>query len=111
MGSFTFVPENIPGVALNPLNEGKVCYGIDLRILKQVPEFTLKYFLEFYHHFKNEKDFLIRENWLNLLAGTDDLIKQIREGKNETEIVRSWQPQLEKYKEMRKKYLLYPDFE
>lgn len=110
-GDFTFVPRNIPGVALNPLNEGKVCYGIDLRTLSHVPKFTLKYFLDFYHQFKNEKDFLLRENWLNLLAGTDDLIKQIREGKSETEILRSWQPQLEKYKEIRKKYLLYPDFE
>ena len=110
LGSFTFVPENIPGVALSPLNEGKTCYGIDLRTLSQVPEFTLKYFLEFYHHYKNEKDFLTRENWLNLLAGTDDFIKQIREGKSETEILNSWQPQLEQYKEIRRKYLLYPDF-
>lgn len=111
LGSFSFVPENIPGVALNPLNEGKVCYGIDLRRLKQVPEFTLKYFLNFYHHYKNEADFLTRENWLNMLAGTDELIQQIREGKDESEILKSWQPQLEKYKEIRKKYLLYPDFE
>ncbi|HKI89472.1 MAG TPA: DUF1343 domain-containing protein [Draconibacterium sp.] len=111
LGSFAFVPKNIPGVAANPLNEGKVCYGIDLRSLKYVPEFTLKYFLEFYHHYNNEKDFLIRENWLNLLAGNDDLIRQIRGGKNEAEITRSWQPELSKYKEIRKKYLLYPDFE
>lgn len=111
LGSFTFVPEDIPGVAVNPVNEGKVCYGIDLRSLQHVPEFTLKYFLQFYHHFSNERDFLTRENWLNLLAGTDKIIHQIREGKNEDEITRSWQPQLTKYKEIRKKYLLYPDFE
>ena len=111
LGNFTFVPENIPGVALNPINEGKMCYGVDLRSLKHIPEFTLKYFLEFYHQYKNEKDFLTRERWLNLLAGTDDLIRQIRAGKNEAEIIQSWQPQLTKYKEIRKKYLLYPDFE
>lgn len=111
LGRFTFVPKDIPGVAVNPVNEGKVCYGIDLRSLKHVPEFTLKYFLEFYHHYNNEKEFLTRENWFNLLAGTDELIQQIREGKNEAEITRSWQQQLKKYKEIRKKYLLYPDFE
>lgn len=111
LGSFTFVPEDIPGVAVNPVNEGKVCYGIDLRSLQHVPGFTLKYFLRFYHHFTNEKDFLTRENWLNLLAGTDEIIRQIREGKNEAEITLSWQHQLTKYKEIRKKYLLYPDFE
>ena len=111
LGNFSFTPKNIPGVALNPLNEGKICYGIDFRNLTDVPTFTLKYFLDFYHQYKNEKDFLTRETWLNTLAGTDQLIRQIREGKSEDEIVRSWQPELENYRQLRKKYLLYPDFE
>ena len=51
------------------------------------------------------------DSWLNRLAGTDELIKQIRQGLPEDEIVKSWQPGLEKYKQLRKKYLLYPDFE
>ena len=111
LGNFSFTPTNIPGVALNPLNEGKICYGTDLRNLTDIPTFTLKYFLDFYHQYKNEKDFLTRETWLNTLAGTDQLILQIREGKSEDEIVRSWQPKLENYRQLRKKYLLYPDFE
>ncbi|NCB07648.1 MAG: DUF1343 domain-containing protein [Bacteroidia bacterium] len=111
LGNFSFTPTNIPGVALNPLNEGKICYGTDLRTLTDVPTFTLKYFLDFYHQYKNEKDFLTRETWLNTLAGTDQLIRQIREGKSEDEIVRSWQPELENYRQLREKYLLYPDFE
>lgn len=110
-GKFTFIPKSIPGVAVNPTNEGKVCYGIDLRELNDVPEFTLKYFLDFYQKFENEKEFLTRESWLNLLAGTDDLIEQIRQGKREKEIINSWQPAIEKYKKMRRKYLLYSDFE
>ncbi|MDB4583770.1 DUF1343 domain-containing protein [Draconibacterium sp.] len=111
LGDFKFTPKSIPGVAINPLNKGKECYGIDLRELKEVPEFTLKYFLDFYSKFKNEGDFLTREKWLNTLAGTDDLIQLIRDGKNEVEIFHTWQPELEKYKALRKKYLLYPDFE
>lgn len=111
LGDFKFIPKSIPGVSVNPLNLGKECYGIDLRNLNEAPQFTLKYFLDFYHQYKNEKEFLTRERWLNLLAGTDNLIGQIREGKNEEEIFRSWQPGLKKYKEIRKKYLLYTDFE
>ncbi len=111
LGEFEFTPKSIPGVAINPLNKDQKCYGIDLRALEEAPKFTLKYFFDFYHKYKKEEDFLIRENWLNLLAGTDDLIKQIREGKTETEITKSWQPKLEEYKKLRKKYLLYPDFE
>jgi uncharacterized protein YbbC (DUF1343 family) len=111
LGDFSFTPRNIPGVALTPVNEGKICWGVDLRELIDIPTFTLKYFLEFYHQYEKEKDFLTRESWLNTLAGTDQLLRQIREGKSEDEIVRSWQPALENYRQLRKKYLLYPDFE
>ncbi len=111
LGTFEFTPRSIPGVSDNPPNKDETCYGIDLRELKEVPIFTLQYFLDFYHKYQNEEDFLTRENWLNLLAGTDDLIKQVREGKTEAEILESWKPELEKYKQQRKKYLLYPDFE
>ncbi len=111
LGKFRFTPKSIPGVAINPLNKGKVCYGIDLRKLDETPEFTLKYFLYFYSKYENESEFLTRENWLDKLAGTDDLIGQIRAGKNEDEILESWQHNLERYKKLRKQYLLYPDFE
>lgn len=111
LGDFTFTPRSIPGVAVNPLNEGEKCYGVDLRELDEVPQFTLKYFLEFYSSYENEEDFLTRERWLNLLAGTDELIRQIRDGFSEKEITESWQPQLKNFKVMRTKYLLYPDFE
>ncbi len=111
LGDFKFTPKSIPGVSINPLNKGKECFGIDLRELKETPKLTLKYFLYFYSRYENEGDFLTREKWLNKLAGTDDLIKQIREGKTEKEILASWQPELKKYMKLRKKYLLYTDFE
>lgn len=111
LGDFNFIPKSIPEVAVNPLNLGKECYGIDLCNLNEVPQFTLKYFLDFYHQYEDEKEFLTRERWLNVLAGTNNLIRQIREGKTEEEIFQSLEPELKKYKEIRKKYLLYPDFE
>ncbi len=111
LGNFEFTPRSIPGVAINPLNKGKKCYGVDLRSLEEAPKFTLKYLLEFYHNYENEAAFLTREHWLNLLAGTDDLIQQIRAGKTEKEILDSWEPELQAYKLLREKYLLYPDFE
>ena len=111
LGDFQFTPRSIPGVAVNPLNKDQLCYGVDLRELNEVPRFTLKYFLDFYRQYENENEFLTRERWLNLLAGTDDLIQQIRAGKSEQEILESWEPGLKKYQSVRKKYLLYPDFE
>lgn len=111
LGEFSFVPVDIPGVAADPLNEGKVCYGVDLRLLKEIPKFTLKFFLDFYGKYESKKEFLTRESWFNTLSGTDKLLVQIKSGKSQNEIIESFKPDLEKYKEIRKKYLLYPDFE
>jgi len=111
LGDFKFVPQSIPGIAVNPLNEGKECYGIDLRLLKDVPKFTLKYFIDFYNKYENKSEFLIRENWFNKLAGTDKLLALIRSGKDESEILSNFDQELEIYKLIRKKYLLYSDFE
>ena len=111
LGDFSFTPVNIPGVAVNPINMNKKCYGIDLREIEPVPPFTLNFFLEFYHKYENEKDFLTSEHWFNLLSGTDSLIRDIRAGKPESEIVASWQEDIDRYKVIRRKYLLYPDFE
>jgi uncharacterized protein YbbC (DUF1343 family) len=45
------------------------------------------------------------------LAGTDELKKQIIAGKTEEEIKATWKEDLDSYKQKRKKYLLYKDFE
>jgi uncharacterized protein YbbC (DUF1343 family) len=111
LGNFEFTPKDIPGFVNNPVNEGKTCYGIDLRKLNTVPPFTLKYFLQFYRAYPSEKEFLTNERWFNLLSGSDELIKGIREGKTEEQLVASWQPELEKYRTLRKKYLLYSEAE
>ena len=107
-GNFTFTPKDIPGMQTNPLHENGKCYGIDLRNSPKDIKFTLKYFIDFYNKFKNKKDFMTRERWFNLLAGNSKLIEQIKSGKTESEIRKSWQKDLDNYKIMRKKYLLYP---
>lgn len=111
LGDFTFIPKDIPGFVNNPVNEGKTCYGTDLRTLNPVPPFTLRFFIETREKYQDEKSFLTSERWFNLLAGTDKLLKGIREGKSESELTRQWMQDIERYKSIRKKYLLYPDFE
>ena len=46
------------------------------------------------------------ESWLD-----DVLMQQIKDGKSEEEIRKSWEPALSEFKKIRKKYLLYEDFE
>nr|HQV07204.1 DUF1343 domain-containing protein [Chitinophagaceae bacterium] len=43
--------------------------------------------------------------------GNNDLWKQIVSGKSEKEIRAGWQKELNAFKKIRKKYLLYEDFE
>ncbi len=109
-GDFQFTPESIDGMSKNPEQLGKVCYGVDLRTPACHEQFTLSYFLDFYKQFENEADFLTRERWFNLLAGTDELLRDIRAGKSLEEIEAGWQEELDQYRCIRKKYLLYPDF-
>lgn len=111
LGDFQFVPVEMPGIAVDPVNENQICYGVDLRKLTEIPQFTLQFFLDFYKKYEVEKDFINREKWFDTLAGTGVLLSQIREGKSEAEIMQLFVPEIDKYKEIRKKYLLYPDFE
>jgi uncharacterized protein YbbC (DUF1343 family) len=106
-GDFSFTPQSLKGFEMNPVQKDRICYGQDLRTMKEIPGFTLKYMLDWYKKFSRPDDFLIRERWFNLLIGNDQVIKLIRAGKNEKEIAESWQEALGKYKLIRSKYLLY----
>jgi uncharacterized protein YbbC (DUF1343 family) len=48
-------------------------------------------------------------NFFEKLAGNNILRKQIISGLTADEIRQSWKPGLEQYREIRKKYLLYPE--
>lgn len=107
-GSFKFKPKPTKGGDMHPLQKGKTCYGLDLREEKSAGGFDLSYFLRFYTLSNKGADFFSSPEFFDKLAGTPDLRLQIMEGKSEEEIRASWQPALSRYKEMRKKYLLYP---
>jgi uncharacterized protein YbbC (DUF1343 family) len=110
LGDSLFVPVDIPGMQMNPENKGKICYGLDLRGSNpETIRFTLKYLIDFYNKFPDKNKFFNRPEWLNKLYGNDLLLKQIQSGMSEKEIRATWKVELDKYKEMRKKYLLYQD--
>ncbi|EJW98224.1 Uncharacterized conserved protein UCP016719, partial [gut metagenome] len=110
-GKFTFTPTSLPGFDTNPLQKEKLCYGVDLRELPFKGGLTLSFFLEFYNKSGKSKPFFFsRPNWFDLLAGTKQLRFQIVKGLTEKEIRQSWKADLDKYKVMRKRYLLYPDY-
>jgi uncharacterized protein YbbC (DUF1343 family) len=107
-GTFTFKPRPTKGGDMHPLQKGKNCYGIDLRETKNAGGLDLGYFLRFYTLSEKGEEFFSSPEFFDKLAGTPELRRQIIEGKSEEAIRATWQPALSRYKEMRKKYLLYP---
>lgn len=109
-GEFTFTPDVRPGMAAHVEQQGKLCYGVDLRELDPAKAtFTLKYVLDAYGKISGK--FFTRPDFFDKLAGTDKLREQILAGMTEEQIRDSWKDELAAYKAMRKKYLLYEDFE
>ncbi len=72
-------------------------------------ELNLSYLKKAYSLSKNTDKFF--NSFFEKLVGNNDLRKQIMAKKSEKEIRASWQKDIVTFKKIRKKYLLYPDFE
>ncbi len=106
-GAYSFTPMPNAGSKYPPL-EGELCKGQSFVDTEVKHELTLKYLIEYYRELEDIEFF---KDYLTLLTGTEDLRKQIEAGMTEEQIKATWQPKLNKYKALRKQYLLYPDFE
>jgi len=108
--TFSFTPKSTEG-AKNPPLKDQVCYGVDLRQTQNWKyRFSLEELIKFYQASPNKTKFFLND-FINRLAGKERLRSMIEAGKTEEEIRASWQKELADYKTMRKKYLLYEDFE
>ena len=104
---FSFTPRPNAGSPSPPLN-GQLCYGLDLRNALAPPTgFSVQYLLDFYKQSIDKEHFFSK--YFEQLSGTPALRQQIIAGSTEAEIRASWQPALGRYKQLRKKYLLYPE--
>lgn len=120
---FSFTPQPREG-APKSKHYGEVCYGWNLHgtpaeVLKKIDKrIQLKWIMEAYRLFPEKDSFFIipksgdmSKSFFDKLAGNNELWQQIRDGKTESEIRASWEPALSAFKKIRKKYLLYKDFE
>jgi uncharacterized protein YbbC (DUF1343 family) len=100
----TFTPKSTVG-ATKPLLENQICYGIKLD--KAAEDLDISQLLKAYQLSPQKDSFF--NSFFEKLAGTKVLRQQIIKGKSEAQIRASWQPELEQFKKIRKKYLLYED--
>lgn len=115
---FSYTPTGIKGMAETPLFMDQVCYGLDLRnydinLLRQSKQINLQWIIELYNAHPHKEKFFDSKlsnqmGTIERLIGSGLFRQQIIEGASEEEIRASWEPGLSEYKQMRKKYLLYP---
>lgn len=110
-GSYTFTPKSLPG-AEYPKYRDQRCYGLIVRNhamnFKENPrQLNIHWLIEMAKYFSGRKDFF--NNYFNYLAGNTSLKDQIKLGMSEEDIRKSWENGLEKFRKIRKLYLLYPD--
>ena len=109
-GDYTFTPQSMEG-ASKPLFEGEKCRGLDLTefahdYANNTPQLHLEWLIDAYQQLTG-KNFLFFKKYFNLLAGDNILIQQIENGKSAEGIRASWVSDLEKFKAIREKYLIY----
>ncbi|GIZ15262.1 exo-beta-N-acetylmuramidase NamZ family protein [Capnocytophaga catalasegens] len=102
---FQFVPQSNKG-AKEPLYKGKVCYGEDVSQTPYLSALNLSWLIKAYKQTSGVKTTFFN-NFFNKLAGNATLRNQIENNVSEEEIRKSWQKDLDKFKNIRQKYLLY----
>lgn len=112
-GDYVFTPQSMSG-AKYPKHQGKLCRGFDLSktnidSLYNSGAFNLDLLLDFYKNYSDKETFFLKNLFFDKLAGSDQLRKQIIAGKSSKQIRESWQADLEKFKIVRRKYLLYEE--
>jgi uncharacterized protein YbbC (DUF1343 family) len=119
---FAFTPTSRDG-AKEPKLKDQLCNGTDLYSLYTSGtvaqgKLNIDVLINAYKAFPEKDKFFIipksgntDQSFFNKLAGNSELMAQLKAGKTEKEIRDSWQPKLNAFKAIRKKYLYYEDFE
>ena len=115
---FEFTPISKKG-AQEPKLKNQICYGWDLSQIKApTNKINLGLIIEMYDSFPKRDSFFVasgadneKKYYFNKLAGNASLMEQIQSGLSENTIRASWQKGILRFKKIRKKYLLYKDFE
>jgi uncharacterized protein YbbC (DUF1343 family) len=109
---FKFTPKSVAG-AKNPPLLGKSCNGVDLRgvdddsiIARGV---DLSYVIDAYKAMPAAARQKFFTSFFDKLIGNTTVKQMIIDGRSADEIKATWKPEVEKFKKLRSRYLLYPE--
>jgi uncharacterized protein YbbC (DUF1343 family) len=105
----SFTPISMKIYSEHPKYKNKICYGISIKINddKEFDALAFGVRLIYNLHKLYPGHFKFDTNHFDLLAGTNQLRKSILENQTPDFIINSWQNELNKFKSIREKYLLY----
>lgn len=110
---FSFKPVS-NAVTKKPKYQDTLCYGINTAVqfeeVLKSKKIQLDFLSLFYAQSKGKQAVFFDRNF-NYHSGNEELQEQIIARKTAAEIRESWQEPLKRFKEIRKKYLIYEDFE
>jgi uncharacterized protein YbbC (DUF1343 family) len=103
-----FSPVDLPQAALAPKYKGETVHGLDLIVTDRETLKPLQVIVHLLHGIKTlfSDDLVLRSN-LERLIGKSSFRPAVDNLKNPEEILRDWQPEIETFERLRKKYLLY----
>ena len=112
---FKFTPKSSYGSKYPKYKEVE-CFGKDLSTLsldslRNINALNFNWLVKSFKMSNESLDFFNKNDFFNLLAGTDKIMNLIKGGANGFQIRETYQNELEKFKLIRKKYLIYEDFE
>ena len=110
---FSYTPTSMEGFDKNPKHKDQLCNGVDLRDFEERfvvdrEEIILEW-LQFAYRSMDNKDEFFNPFFKNLV-GNDQIEEMIKRGSGISQIRRSWEKDVARFKELRKNYLLYKDF-
>lgn len=112
---YSFMPSIPFGKGPSPKLAGETCYGQVVAmndeegLMINGKGIKLIWLVKAYDWYPEKDKFF--NSFFEKLAGTKELRKQIESGTSIVDIKKSWQKDLDVFKKIRKKYLLYKDFE
>lgn len=101
---FSYTPEPNFG-SKYPKQQGKVCYGVDLKNTPKLNAVNIEWLIDAYH--KTPKTQMFFGSTFTIHAGNTTLKNQLKKNISVSQIAKSWKPQIEAFKKVRQKYLIY----
>tara|TARA_Y100000739_G_scaffold229727_1_gene245738 strand:- start:4675 stop:5886 length:1212 start_codon:yes stop_codon:yes gene_type:complete len=101
---FNFTPLSNKGSKF-PKHNQIICNGKDLRKVKDLDKLSLSYIISAYNDSRNKDEFF--NSYFLKLSGNESLKNQIINNVPELEIKQSWKKNIDNFKLIRKKYLIY----